>query len=487
MNDTLKKATFLTKRRLKRWTKVTVVVVVFHIAGFFSSIDAIMGARTPQGATAWAIALNTIPYIAVPSYWLFGENDFNEYAEKCRSSRNLLHDLNHRLNTSIQEANHTGEIEHTSKNLIEALTPTLTTQNNSVELLVDGEAAFNSIYEGIAEAQDYVLVQFFTIANDAVGKRLAELLVEKEAEGVDCYVIYDGIGSNIETDYTDPLTQGGVDFFAFNDEIHLTKLFRLNFRNHRKLIVTDGRAAWIGGMNAKEDYLTWRDTMVKIDGPAVQTLQGSFVEDWAWCSSKLLSDLNWEPASSSSGGSAHIASVSSGPAGEVERFTLLTLDAINQAEERLWIASPYFVPDDQILSALQAAALRGVDLRIITPSQTDTMLAKLAQYAAWSYIRDLEFVGAKFYQYTSPFMHQKIFLADDDFAMIGSANFDNRSFRLNFELTAVISDQDFNSSVAAMLEADMSASSPITKKMIDEQPFWERLRVRAARLTAPLL
>ncbi|HBR95387.1 MAG TPA: cardiolipin synthase, partial [Opitutae bacterium] len=477
-----------TQKRSRKYILFWSALVGFHIIGFFMSLNALMSARTPQGTTAWVLALNTVPFISVPTYLVFGEVDFEEYIEEKQIYASQIEPTIQRLHETLEQQNLIAETFKGSAALRDTLLPLPATRSNAAELLPDGPKAFESIFEGISQAQDYVLIQFFTIADDEVGSELARRLIERSQAGVACYVIYDDIGTKVSDDYLAPMHQAGVQSVSFNVVPQWNKLFRLNFRNHRKLIVVDGHSAWIGGMNVKADYMNWRDTMARFDGPVVQTLQVSFLQDWAWSRDEVLEDLNWQPKShSEQGQDVAVASLPSSPTDGFERYTLFLLDVIHHAEERLWIASPYFVPDDVIVRALQAAALRGVEVKILIPDETDTLIARLAQFAAWSYIRELEAAGAEMFQYTSPFMHQKIILSDNDYCIIGSANFDNRSFRLNFELSAVVSDRAFNRQVTEMLQQDFNNATAIKQSDLDGQGFWERVRVRASRLAAPVL
>ncbi|MGZ0656108.1 cardiolipin synthase [Coraliomargarita sp. W4R72] len=472
------------------WRRKRSLVLLFllaHLVGFFSSIDAIMSTRTPQGAAAWAIGLNTVPLILVPAYWVFGEVKFESYAlarqEGVRGTIPQLKILRDELNAGGFVA----ESAYGTSQLLEAILPLPPTTHNEIELLIDGQASFQSMFDGISNAQDYVLIQFFTLHDREVGQELADRLIERAAAGVRCYVLYDQMGTKLSDPYKRRLIDAGVEMQSYNVASNPLKLFRLNFRNHRKLIVVDGQIAWTGGMNIKDDYLDWRDTMVKIRGPVVPCMQYTFVEDWAWARSEVVEDLRWTPQSASEEGGATIASLPSGPSAMQERYSLFLLDLIHRAQDRLWIASPYFVPTEPILLALQGAARRGVELRILIPDETDTMIAKIAQFAAWGYVRELEAAGAEMYQYTTPFMHQKIILVDDEFVAIGSANFDNRSFRLNFELTAAVTDRDFNREVATMLTRDFGNATPVTQAALDERGFFKRFTGSLSRLLAPVL
>jgi len=210
--------------------------------------------------------------------------------------------------------------------------------------------------------------------------------------------------------------------------------------------------------------------------------QLSFAEDWNWATGSV-PELNWTPETASDGSDVPVLIIPTGPADEFETAALMFTHAINSATERIWIASPYFVPDEGLMSALQLAGLRGADVRILIPDKADHLLIYLA---AFSYFDDALAAGVQFYKYTDGFMHQKVILVDDVAASVGTANFDNRSFRLNFEITAMVADSTFVEEVEQMLQDDFAASRKVGPNEYSDRPFWFRLAVRLARLTAPI-
>lgn len=226
----------------------------------------------------------------------------------------------------------------------------------------------------------------------------------------------------------------------------------------------------------------WRDTHVRIEGPAALAAQLSFMEDWHWATGGLL-EVNWV-AQAAVEADIPVLIVPSGPADELETASLMFVHAINSAKERIWIASPYFVPDEAVMSALQLAGLRGVDVRILAPDEPDHLLVYLA---AFSYFEEAKKTGVKIYRYTDGFLHQKTMLIDDVAAAIGTANFDNRSFRLNFEITAAMMDAGFAAEVERMFEKDFANSRRMVAADYDDRSFWFKLGVRLSRLTAPIL
>ena len=468
---------------------IALIVVVAHVLGFISSIDAIMSARTSQGSIAWAVVLNTFPYVAVPAYWILGRSRFQGYVTARQAGDLEIQQLAQRAGEGIAAHRHDDfrNIEATRAALGLAKMPYL--NGNHAELLIDGAATFGSILAGIDEASDYILFQFFIVKDDELGREVQSHLIKKANEGVRVYFLYDEVGSNdLPKRYKEELRAAGVEVYNFHTRKGPTNKFQINFRNHRKIVVVDGRVAWIGGHNVGDEYMgkdpkfgRWRDTHVRIEGPAALAAQLSFVEDWHWATGKVLK-LDWTPKPSPDD-NMHVLIVPSGPADEMETAGLMFHHAINTARKRIWIASPYFVPDEAIIQALQLAGLRGVDVRILIPDKADHLLVYLA---AFSYFDEVGKAGVKFYRYTDGFLHQKVMLIDDLVATIGTANFDNRSFRLNFEITAVLPGPAFVLEIEEMFEDDFANSRLMEQGELDDRSFWFKFAVRLARLTSPV-
>jgi cardiolipin synthase len=315
-------------------------------------------------------------------------------------------------------------------------------------------------------------------------------LVAAARRGVRVYFLIDEVGSyDLPASYKNELRDAGAEVFDFHSRKGPGNRFQINFRNHRKVVVVDGHTTWVGGHNIGDEYLgkeakfgRWRDTHVRIEGPAALTAQLSFLEDWYWATGNIL-DVSWEPKAVEDGGFP-VLIVPSGPADEVETASLMFVHAIHSARERIWIASPYFVPDEAVMAALQLAGMRGVDVRVLIPAKADHLLVYLA---AFSYFDDAGRTGVKFYRFEDGFLHEKAMLIDDDVATIGTANFDNRSFRLNFEITAVLSDPEFAAEVERMFEDDFAHATLVPDDEYSGKSFWFRLGVRLARLSSPLL
>ncbi|GHG77188.1 cardiolipin synthase A [Alishewanella longhuensis] len=473
------------KRRL-----LLVLLAMFHLSGLLSSLDALMSSRTAQGSIAWIVSLNTFPYVAVPAYWIFGRSRFQGYIISRQETDNDLF-LKHQLKASGVEDYilHT-ERERGSLQAVEKLAKMPFLKGNLAELLIDGQATFDSIFAGIAAAKDYVLVQFYIVRDDNLGRQLQQLLIEKARQGVVVYFLYDEIGSyRLSHRYTAALTEAGVKVRPFHSTKGPGNRFQLNFRNHRKIVITDGHFGWLGGLNVGDEYLgadprygAWRDTHLKIGGPAVLALQLSFVEDWYW-SAETIPTLNWQ-AKAAEQGETPILILPSGPADRFETASLLMQHALHSAKHRIWIASPYFVPDEGTLAALKLAALRGVDVRILIPEKTDNLLVTQAAYA---FIGPLLDAGVNIYRYQHGFLHAKSFLVDEQLSAVGTVNLDNRSFRLNFEITALMLDQSLNEQLQQQFLADFAHSRQMSYAELRARHWWQRAIARGAHLMAPVL
>jgi cardiolipin synthase len=364
------------------------------------------------------------------------------------------------------------------------------TSHNDARLLINGDEAFAAIFAGIEAAKSYVIVQFYIIRDDLIGRQLKQLLERRSREGIRVYVLYDEIGCYyLPRAYRRELAAAGVVILPFRTSKGFRNRFQINFRNHRKIVIVDGDIAYVGGLNVGDEYMgrspvfgPWRDTHVEVRGPVVDAIQFAFLEDWYWATGDV-PELDWtaRPAGDENKSSLCMAT---DPSDLLETCGLFFMHAINSAKKRLWIASPYFVPDGALINALQLAALRGVDVRIMLPQKPDH---KLVYLAAFSYIAETESSGVKFYRYQPGFMHHKVLVVDDDLSAVGTANFDNRSIRLNFEIMIVFADLPFAAAVSQMLENDFKNCRQTTTADFARRPFWFHFAVRLAKLMAPVL
>ena len=323
---------------------VVPVVVIFHLLGFLYSINAIMETRTPQGSAAWTVFLLTFPYVAVPLYWVLGRRRFRGYVSAKSDSESDLAGMAADVRQQLLQYHFkdTGETVLPENRVTETLTGSPYVTGNAVELLIDGEATFFSILEGIARASEYILFQFFIIKDDDIGRQVKAALEKKAREGVKVYLLFDEIGSHgLSETWLGELGDAGVSVRAFQTRKGPHNRFQLNFRNHRKVVVVDGSEIWIGGHNVGDEYLgrdprfgRWRDTHVYISGPAVLEGQFTFIEDWYWATGEI-PELYWNAVPSPES-DIPVLVAPSGPADKLETASLLFTHAINTAEKRIW-------------------------------------------------------------------------------------------------------------------------------------------------------
>lgn len=474
---------------------LALIVPLLHGVGILFAAHAILFARTSQGAIAWAMSLIFFPYAAIILYLVFSRRKFHGYVEARRMGDRDIDHLADNLANSLMafRAPLTGAAERFEA--IESLPLFPFTAGNQARLLIDGTQTFDAIFQAIDAAQSYLLVQFFIIREDEMGRQLTEHLSAKAKAGVKVLLLYDEIGSiQLSRVFFGKLRAAGVKVERFNTQRGWRNRFQINFRNHRKIVVADGEIAFVGGHNVGNEYLGksarfghWRDTHVQVRGPAVAAVQWSFIEDWHWATGEVLALPHKvapaAPAESPDECPTSALVVSTGPADDISTCTLLFLAAISSARRRLWITSPYFVPDDTVYDALQLAAIRGVDVRIMLPAKPDHVLVYLASF---SYLHSAERAGVKFYRYQAGFLHQKVMLIDDDLAAVGTANLDNRSMHLNFEQTLLFADVAFAQKVAAMLERDFAKCQRATPGDLGRRSIPFRVAVQFSRLLAPI-
>lgn len=462
-------------------------IFMVHLLGILSAVLALLSSRTSQGAIAWILSLITLPYVAVPAYWIFGQPRFYGYVSARGERDSVLRRVLARYREPLEPF--VAETRDPDVRAVEQLAQMPMTSGNRAELLVDGEATFASLFDGIERAEEYVLIQFFIVRNDALGIELKQRLQRVADRGVRVYFLYDEVGSHkLNEGYLRDLASSGVEVSAFRSSRGFRHRFQLNFRNHRKVLVVDGREGWVGGFNVGVEYLgqhprhgAWRDTHLKLTGPSVLGLQEAFWEDWHWATGEVIT-LTWTPQVSCH--ECHkVVIVPSGPADRQDTAGLLVQHAIHSARERFWVTSPYFVPDQGVQDALRLAAMRGVDVRIMIPEHPDHLLVFLS---AFSFLPDMLRAGVKVYRYQPGFLHQKVMLIDDSAASVGTVNLDNRSFRLNFEITAFLPDRHFAAQVRLMLEKDFANCRRVNLDEITSRPLWRKLVSRAAYLLSPI-
>lgn len=468
-------------------TLSTLAVLTMWTAAGLSALSAARTARTPQGAMGWVVFLLALPIVALPAYLIFGHHRFKNYHEARLQSERAVQGIR-----SISQP-HLLAPRKLPINLaaFEAVAGTSVCRGNGFQLLVDGQSAFDVIFQTIDDAQNYVLVQFYIVRDDGLGQRLRNHMIAAAQRGVTVWFMTDAVGSHaLPQSYSAALEAAGVNLVDPKTRRGPRHRFLLNFRNHRKTVIADGLIGFTGGLNVGDEYLgldpkfgSWRDTHVRLTGPVVLQLQLVYAEDWHWLTEEPLLDLlNWDAQCAAQDMAA--LCIATGPGDNTtETGSMMFFSAISAARQRVWIASPYFVPDLDVVAALKHAALQGIDVRILLPDNIDHYAPWLAAY---SYFDDLRDSGVKILRYSAGFMHQKVILIDDTIAGIGTTNLDNRSFRLNFEAMVFFFDSSAAWDVKLMLEQDFTRAVELVQTL-DQQNILIRLGAPVARLFSPVL
>ncbi len=472
---------------VETWVGIS-LLVAFEIVGILHMLHALMHVRTSQGTIAWVISLIVLPVVAIPLYWLIGRTRFSGNVGGRRRKDERLAKLAEGMHQRLRQL----EVEIPEDDAFERAAHLLGglpfTRGNHLELLIDGEETFARIFRAIQEAESYLCVNFFIVKNDKLGTRFQQALIERARAGVKVYFLFDEIGSHkLPRKFLREMREAGVQCHSFGINRFWWSRLQLNFRNHRKIVVSDGKVALLGGLNVGDEYMgrdqrfgEWRDTHLEMRGPVVQAVQLVFLEDWFWAANEV-PELHWDTRAEPADQIAAV--IPTGPADPADSWQLLVAEAANTARRKLWIASPYFVPDEGVLTALQTASIRGVDVRILLPERADHLLVWLS---AFSYYEQSIPYGIRFFRYHKGFLHQKVMLIDERLAAVGTANLDNRSFRLNFEITAFSTDATFVREVTEMLSTDFLHAREAKLEDITGKPFLFRAATRAARLFAPI-
>ena len=466
---------------------IEISISLSYLLGIIFAGNALWKSRTPQGATAWVIALISLPMLTIPLFLIFGKSRFIGKVElkkiKDQSALSELKEIEDFLNHDLSQKEKLIPLDQ----IAELSGQPGFTNGNHAEILVDGEETYGQILNEIKNAQNYILFQFYIFRFDKVGQAFIEALTKKASEGIRVYFLSDKIGTTSNKHFIGKLEKAGVQVKVFYSSRDWESRFQLNFRNHKKLVIVDGEVCITGGLNVGEDYIgrypdigEWRDTAIRIEGPAVQAAQLSFTTDWYWASSEII-DLNWTPKFKPQNSQMMIQYT--GPSDKVEAAHLIHIEMINQAQEKLWIATPYFIPSESILNAIVLAKIRGVDVRIILPATSDN---PMLFYATQVYIEKLLIQQVPVYLYNKGFMHQKV-LMTENVVSIGSLNMDSRSFFLNFELFTLSNELSLIEETQIILLKDIIHSTQARLSQIQKRPWKDQFLSRFFNLFSPVL
>ena len=463
-----------------------------HLAGLGTAVVALMSPRTSQGSVAWVLSLIFAPWLAVPLFWFVGRARFEGYDVAREEDDPRFAELLQRSASDVAAYRASLPKPVGALMALERLAHLPILEGNEAEILVDGQETFDSIFEGMERARRHLLVQFYIVRDDALGRTFQEALLRCARRGVKVCLLVDRVGSHALPDhFLEELRAEGIEAEHFSTLRRRPARLQVNFRNHRKIVVVDGEEAWTGGFNVGDEYLgkdakigPWRDTHLRVRGPAAVALQMTFLKDWFWATRRPL-DLAWTPVTAPSEGSGEpVLVIPSGPSDPVETASLFVQHAINSATRRVWIASPYFVPDQGVQAALKLAVFRGVDVRILVPKRGDSAIIDLAGFA---FYEDLLRTGVRIFRYREGFLHCKTLVVDDGAGTVGTVNLDNRSLRLNFEITALLFGADSVAELARQFEDDLAVSTELAMADVTGRSFPARLASQVVYLFAPIL
>jgi cardiolipin synthase len=470
------------------WSVVAILATVWALA---MAVVVIMQRRSAAATLAWLLVLAFLPLIGLAVYRFIGPLRLERKKTRRRRTRALVAEALGAM-ASIEAEGDADHAELARVGIGAGEAPPLRAE--SIELYTEGEATYAAILDAIEKATHHVHLEYYIWEPDRIGLRLLDALARRARDGVEVRLLVDAIGAGrLRRRHLVPLTQAGGRAAFFNPvTLRVLRGRRADFRTHRKIVVCDGRVGFTGGINVTDLQTAevhgaagWRDTHVRISGSAVRALQRVFIDDWAFATEEPpLGAAAYFPPAASAPGLHVVQVVASGPDTTAFPIHRSYFTAINSASRRLYVTTPYFVPDEAILTALVAAGLRRVDVRLIIPARGDS---RVIDYAARSYLPELIEAGVKVYEYGGRFIHAKTMAVDDAVSIVGTANLDNRSFKLNFEVAAIVYDRDTNDKLARAFLADLEHARELTLPELTGAPFARRLGEAGARLLSPLL
>ena len=444
--------------------------------------------RNPLKSLAWITVLLMFPIGGIVLYIFFGRSIKNQHMISRRNKRRLRQsfDPSAFVKTPSCLPEHLRQLVELGRSLCDARY----LPGNRIAIFHNGTDKFESLFRDIANAQKYIHLQYYIIEDDELGCRLKDCLIERAKAGVKIRVIYDHIGSlRVKKCFFRQMQDAGIEVYPFFRVAFPPFATRINWRNHRKICVIDGKIGYVGGMNVANRYVNggnfarWRDTHMRVSGSGVAALQYSFAVDWSFMGHELLEvPVNFEISADED--AAGMQLLTSGPTSEWSNISMLMLKAIGNAKKRVYIQTPYFLPTDSMLRALQVAALAKVDVRVMIPRYSDSAILT---YASYSYVLECLRAGIKIYLYNGGMLHSKTMMIDEDFSSIGSANIDFRSFEHNFESTMFIYSREANAELVGQFMDDLSYSERINLSAWKNRSKLQKAKESILRLLSPVL
>lgn len=471
--------------------------LVFLVTAIPFAVIIVLEKRSPYKTVAWLMVLILVPVLGLVFYLFFGQ-EFRKrklYSRKGIKSLGTMRRLSYRQMRDMEQTRlllAPKVLE--KKNIIRLLlnnSNSLLTTGNRLTILNNGGETFQSVFAAIEAAQHHIHLEYYIFANDRIGNKMKDLLIGKAKKGVEVRVIVDDVGSwGLKERFFENLRTQGVEIYPFM-EVRFPRLTsRVNFRNHRKLLIIDGKVGFTGGINIADRYVSglpklgpWRDMHLKIVGDAVAAMQVVFAADWYFVINENLSgDEYFPPLSEKPGTPVQIAA--SGPDSDWETIGQAFFAAITNAKKSIYIITPYLMPPPSIIAALKIAALSSVEVRIIIPEFSDAIISK---WSSFSYVEQLLEAGVKIYFFQEGFIHSKILVVDDVFSTIGTTNLDFRSMETNFEVNAFIYEEEFTKKMIAHFMDDLDCSREIKLSEWRKRAWHRKFRESLAHVISPML
>lgn len=478
------------------WDYTLYLIGILYLALVVTTVYTVLfERRDPVRAISWIAVVVMIPGIGMILFIFFGQN----YRKQKIFNRKEIKDLRQ---IEILSDKQIGRIDdwqlpqiQKHNDIIKLLlsnSKSLLTVNNSIEVLHNGKNTFEAIKKALHEARHSIHLEYYIIEADDLGWQIADILCEKAAEGVEVRLLYDDVGSwSLPRKYTKKLHEAGVELAKFMPVVFPWLTSKANYRNHRKVIVIDGILGFTGGLNIADRYIhgtkrgIWRDTHLRIEGPAVRMLQMTFITDWYFSSKILLKNrAKYFPEAKLVVGHSAVQIALSGPDSPYAAIMQAFFAAITSAKHHIYISTPYFLPGESLLTAIKVASMSGIDVRIMLPLHSDTVLV---HWASRSYFTELLEAKVGVYLYRKGFNHSKLLTIDSSFCSVGSANMDERSFVDNFEITAMIYDEDIAEELEMAFLEDLKNCQKLSLHGWENRKQKDNFKEAAARLFSPLL